>query len=83
MPLPNPKAGEKENDFMGRCMGSDTMKKEFPDQKQRLAVCYSQFRKKKEDVEPENKLDGEGNIIMAENVPLILSATLEVGQNGK
>lgn len=45
MPLPKPKKGEKENDFISRCMSNKTMKKEFPDQKQRTAVCYDQWRK--------------------------------------
>jgi hypothetical protein len=45
MPIPNPKKSEKQGDFVSRCMGDETMNKEFPDQKQRAAVCYSQFKK--------------------------------------
>ena len=45
MPLVNPKKTEKQEDFVSRCMGDETMNKEFPDQKQRAAVCYSQFKK--------------------------------------
>lgn len=45
MPIPTPNSGESQNDFMGRCMSA--MKKEFPDQKQRTAVCFSKWRKKK------------------------------------
>jgi len=47
MPLPLPKKGETSQDFISRCMGYEIMKREFPEQKQRLAVCYSQFRKKR------------------------------------
>lgn len=47
MPLPTPNDGEKESDFMNRCMGSEAAK-EFEDQKQRVAVCESQFRKGKD-----------------------------------
>jgi len=47
MPIPTPHGGEDESGFVSRCMASDVMKKEFPDQKQRSAVCYSQFRKSK------------------------------------
>jgi hypothetical protein len=47
MPIPNPKKSEKQGDFVSRCMGDETMNKEFPDQKQRAAVCYSQFKKAK------------------------------------
>lgn len=47
MPLPIPTAEEKEKDFIGRCMGDGVMNKEYPDGKQRTAVCYSQFRSAK------------------------------------
>lgn len=46
MPLLKPKPGEKEKDFVSRCMSSEQMKKEFPNKDQRLAVCFSQFKKK-------------------------------------
>jgi hypothetical protein len=51
MPIPNPKKSEKEGDFVSRCMGDETMNKEFPDQKQRAAVCYSQFKKADANIE--------------------------------
>jgi hypothetical protein len=47
MPLINPKKSEKQDDFVSRCMGDDTMNKEYPNEKQRAAVCYSQFKKAK------------------------------------
>jgi hypothetical protein len=46
MPLPKPKKDEKRNDFVSRCMGDETMKKDFKDNKQRVAVCLAQFSKK-------------------------------------
>jgi len=46
MPLPNPKKGEKEKDWIARCMGNDAMKEEFPDNDTRLAVCYTKWREK-------------------------------------
>ncbi len=42
----NPKKAEKQKDFVSRCAGDSTMVKEFPNQKQRIAVCYSQFKRK-------------------------------------
>jgi hypothetical protein len=45
MPLPSPKQDEKEDDFMNRCMQNPVMKKEFPGQSQRVAVCLNQFKK--------------------------------------
>jgi len=47
MPLPKPKDNEEQSTFVSRCMDNDTIKKEYPDQKQRLAVCFSQFRRRK------------------------------------
>ena len=48
MPLPAPNKGESESDFVGRCMGTQVMKDDYSDEKQRLAVCYSQFQRHKE-----------------------------------
>lgn len=47
MPLPKPKKGETKKDWDSRCMGNPTMKKEYPDQKQRYAVCSDIWRRKK------------------------------------
>lgn len=43
MPIPKPKAKESHDKFMERCMGNDAMVKEFPDEKQRYAVCQKQW----------------------------------------
>lgn len=49
MPIPKPKKNKEDrNKFISRCMGNANMKKEFPDIKQRLGVCYSRWRKKSE-----------------------------------
>lgn len=48
MPLVTPNKDEEKNSFINRCMSNETMKSEFPDQKQRNAVCFSQWRKKKD-----------------------------------
>lgn len=47
MPLPLKQDGEKRGDFIKRCMSDPNIRKEFPDGKQRAAVCYSQFDAKK------------------------------------
>ena len=57
MPIPNPKKSEKQGDFVSRCMGDETMNKEFPDQKQRAAVCYSQFKKANASIEAAESLE--------------------------
>ena len=46
MPLPEPKKNQKRDDFVNSCMDNSVMLSEFPDQKQRAAVCHSQFEKK-------------------------------------
>ena len=45
MPIPAPKKNEGSQEFISRCMGSDMMNEEYPDQKQRAAICYSSLRK--------------------------------------
>ena len=42
-----PKSERKNSDFMNRCMSYLSDKKEFKDNKQRAAVCYSQVARKK------------------------------------
>ncbi|MEX0597885.1 MAG: hypothetical protein WD512_15450 [Candidatus Paceibacterota bacterium] len=46
MPIPEKKDNEEKNKFLNRCMSDETMKQEYPDAKQRVAVCLSQTRKK-------------------------------------
>lgn len=41
MPIPSKRKDEEKNSFMSRCMSDEVMKKEFPDQAQRTAVCMS------------------------------------------
>ena len=53
MPLPKPIADETQDDFIDRCMASDEMNEEFPDQDQRLAVCFQRWKdKEKKSAEP-------------------------------
>ena len=45
MPTQSPKDNEKNQDFIGRCMSDESMKKEYPDSSQRVAVCLGQTKK--------------------------------------
>jgi hypothetical protein len=76
MPIPKPKKSEKQSEFVSRCMGNDTMNKEFPDQKQRAAVCYSQWGEKKAKA---NLIigDGENEMLFQFNENKALAETLE------
>lgn len=46
MPLITPKSGESEKEFISRFMDNTAMFSEYPDQKQRLAIAYSQYKHK-------------------------------------
>ena len=47
MPLPSSKKNQDKNSFVSDCMSDPKMKEEFPNHKQRLAVCHSQQKRKK------------------------------------
>lgn len=45
MPIPSKKTGEDRQNFIARCMSDEeTMKKEYSDSKERIAVCLSQIK---------------------------------------
>ena len=46
MPLPKPRPNEVRDKFIARCMADPTVKRDFTQPKQRLAVCFSQFTAK-------------------------------------
>ena len=46
MPLPTRNLGENKNEFIQRCLADSKTKAEFPNIKQRLAVCNAQYNKK-------------------------------------
>lgn len=47
MPIPTPRKNDSKNKYISRCMSSEVMKREFPKQDQRSAVCHDKWRKKK------------------------------------
>ena len=47
MPIPSKKPNEDRQNFVSRCMSNETMKKEYPETKQRIAICLSQTKKGK------------------------------------
>jgi hypothetical protein len=46
MPIPSKKPNENKQKFVSRCMSNETMKKEYPDSKQRVAICLGQTKTK-------------------------------------
>jgi len=47
MPLPSPRNQEEKNKFISRCLSDDNMHKEFKNNQQRVAVCFSLYKKAK------------------------------------
>lgn len=47
MPIPSKKPDEDNKKFISRCMDEEFMKKDYPDSKQRVAVCLDQIKKSK------------------------------------
>jgi len=47
MPLPTPRPTESKDEFVARCVMDDTMKKEFPNRQQRVAVCFQTYQNRK------------------------------------
>ena len=46
MPIPKRSKGQKIREFIPQCMDNPTMKSEYPDVKQRFAICRLQAVKK-------------------------------------
>lgn len=46
MPIPKPEKNEDKQKFVQRCMSNETMKKDYPNSDQRVAVCLGQTRTK-------------------------------------
>jgi hypothetical protein len=44
MPIPKPKQGEKEKEFIQRYMIDEKMVTEYPDKDQRYSVCINQIK---------------------------------------
>jgi hypothetical protein len=61
MPIPSPAPNEDRNAFISRCMGDETMKKDYGDSKQRIVVCLDQTK-------------GEENCLLNEVQNVILSS---------
>jgi len=45
MPIPEKGPKEDSKKFLDRCLSSPVMNKEYPDTKQRYAICQSQLKK--------------------------------------
>lgn len=46
MPIPQPDKNEDNKKFIARCMSNETMKKDYPNNQQRIAICLGQTKTK-------------------------------------
>lgn len=74
--LPTPSGGEDERAFVARCMADETMASEFPEQEQRAAVCYRQFREGKAAPDPA-ELKARADALAAETARAAAAAEAE------
>jgi hypothetical protein len=56
MPLPKPHNKEEKDKFISRCMSDEGMKSEFKNDKQRVAICLSIFKREEKAKESEGKI---------------------------
>lgn len=63
MPLPKPKAGEKQDAYVSRFMSDETAGKDYPDIKQRVAVAYSEWKRHLEKRFEISKFDDSEQIV--------------------
>ena len=64
MPMPKVRKGETTKDFISRCLSDDVMKKEYPNNKHRLGVCYSLARKTRDVPVVKKTSEGKMKLLM-------------------
>ena len=62
MPIPKPKSREKRSEFVSRCVSA--ISDEYKDNKQAVAICYSQFEEGKASAEMVVELDGMDQMLI-------------------
>jgi len=65
MPLPQPQPDEIKNDFLDRCMGDKVMNQDYPDNKQRYAICNSLWDKKEQNMNLRKAIPSHGTATSA------------------
>jgi HK97 family phage major capsid protein/HK97 family phage prohead protease len=53
MPIPTPRRGESQDDFISRCMGNPTMVEDFAEADERAAVCHDAWRNAQRAADPQ------------------------------
>lgn len=65
MPLPKPKSNEKKSEFVSRCISEVAKDPKYKDNKQRVAICYTQFDEAKSEASIVAEVDGEEVLVFA------------------
>ena len=60
--MPSPRKDETQNKFISRCMSDEEAKRSFPNSKQRVAFCNSQW---------ENKSRSSGAVLCTKTLKLV------------
>jgi hypothetical protein len=68
MPIPKPEKNENSQKFVARCMGNETMKKDYPNNQQRIAICLGQTKRRSKSSLLDNVLEILG-LSMSYNCP--------------
>ena len=74
MPLPKPKNKEKKSDFVSRCISEVAKDPKFKDNKQRVAICYTQFDEAKSEAAIVGGVDEEEFLVFAEQLKKVSKA---------
>jgi hypothetical protein len=80
MPLIKPKNKEKKSEFVSRCIGDNQTGKDFPDQKQRIAVCYSQWDKAKKEAAASVELNNDEFLVFSKSDCFECDETVEAAE---
>lgn len=74
MPIPSPRSNEKKSDFIGRCVSEVAKDPKYKDNKQRVAICYTQFEDAKSNASVIGEIDGEEVLVLSEAQEMDLNA---------
>jgi hypothetical protein len=69
MPIPKPKSREKRSEFIGRCVSEVAKDPKFKDNKQRVAICYTQFQEAKASAEMIVDLGNDDEMLILKENP--------------
>jgi len=73
MPIPKPKKNEEQDAFLERCMGDNVMNDDYPDNKQRYAICMQSWKDKDKEEDSFEPADVERRYFPVEQIRVVRS----------